>query len=192
MTQISRREALRLPSDDEIRGLMAARNAAKLWRARLARSLACALIALATLAQSPASGQEIVGAPAPMTEAQAAVVDQARGFIRKWLADNNIPGVSVAVGVNGRIVWAEGFGWADLEQQVPVTQITRFRIGSVSKPLTAAHVAAVVVARGRRSLREPGWRARPRDVATGAPGRCADLRERRRNVRAELARRGRK
>ena len=42
------------------------------------------------------------------------------------------------VSVNGEIVWSEGFGYADLEQQVPVyPDKTRFRIGSVSKPLTA-------------------------------------------------------
>ena len=44
------------------------------------------------------------------------------------------PGLSVAVAVNGEVVWAEGFGFADLEQCVPVTPKTKFRIGSVSKP----------------------------------------------------------
>jgi len=48
------------------------------------------------------------------------------------------PGMSVAVAVNGKVVWAEGFGLADLEQCVPVTPRTRFRIGSTSKPLTSA------------------------------------------------------
>lgn len=71
-----------------------------------------------------------------------------------WLADNNIPGVSVAVGANDLIVWAEGFGWADLEQQVPVTQITRFRIGSVSKPLTAA-AAGLLYEQGALDLDAP-------------------------------------
>jgi len=41
-------------------------------------------------------------------------------------------------------VWIEGFGWADVEQQVPVTALTRFRIGSVSKPLTAAGLGLLV------------------------------------------------
>lgn len=48
------------------------------------------------------------------------------------------PGMSIAVAVNGELVWAEGFGLADLEQCVPVTPRTRFRIGSTSKPLTSA------------------------------------------------------
>jgi CubicO group peptidase (beta-lactamase class C family) len=51
------------------------------------------------------------------------------------------PGMSVAVAVDGKLVWAEGFGVADLEQCVPVTPKTKFRIGSTSKPLTSAAVA---------------------------------------------------
>ncbi|MGE5114476.1 MAG: serine hydrolase domain-containing protein [Acidobacteriaceae bacterium] len=50
-------------------------------------------------------------------------------------------GFSIAVAVNGKVMWAQGFGYADLEQKVPVTSDTKFRIGSVSKPLTAAAVA---------------------------------------------------
>jgi CubicO group peptidase (beta-lactamase class C family) len=50
------------------------------------------------------------------------------------------PGMSVAVAVDGKLVWAEGFGVADLEQCVPVTPKTKFRIGSTSKPLTSAAV----------------------------------------------------
>lgn len=53
-------------------------------------------------------------------------------------------GFSVAVAVNGRLVWTQGYGFADLEQKVPVTPITKFRIGSVSKSLTAAAVARLV------------------------------------------------
>lgn len=53
-------------------------------------------------------------------------------------------GFSVAVAVNGRVVWAQGYGYADLEQKVAVTPATKFRIGSVSKSLTAAAVARLV------------------------------------------------
>jgi serine beta-lactamase-like protein LACTB, mitochondrial len=51
------------------------------------------------------------------------------------------PGMSVAVAVDDKLVWAEGFGLADLEQCVPVTPKTKFRIGSTSKPLTSAGAA---------------------------------------------------
>jgi len=49
--------------------------------------------------------------------------------------------MSVAVAVDGKLVWAEGFGLADLEQCVPATPKTKFRIGSTSKPLTSAGAA---------------------------------------------------
>jgi serine beta-lactamase-like protein LACTB, mitochondrial len=50
-------------------------------------------------------------------------------------------GFAVAVAVNGKLVWTQGYGYADLEQNVQVTPGTRMRIGSVSKPLTATAVA---------------------------------------------------
>jgi hypothetical protein len=37
------------------------------------------------------------------------------------------PGMSVAVAVDGKLVWAEGFGLADLEQCVPASPRTKFR-----------------------------------------------------------------
>jgi serine beta-lactamase-like protein LACTB len=51
------------------------------------------------------------------------------------------PGMSIAVAVDGKLVWAEGFGVADLEQCVAVSPKTKFRIGSTSKPLTSAAAA---------------------------------------------------
>lgn len=61
------------------------------------------------------------------------------------------PGISVAVAVDGKLVWAEGIGSADLEQCVPVLPKTKFRIGSTSKPLTAVG-AALLFDQGRLDL----------------------------------------
>ncbi|HEU5261314.1 MAG TPA: serine hydrolase domain-containing protein [Gemmatimonadales bacterium] len=72
--------------------------------------------------------------------AYAAAVARSQAIVCGELA-SRIPGVQAAVAVNGRVVWSEGFGYADLEQRVPVTSETQFRIGSVSKPLTAAALA---------------------------------------------------
>ena len=63
----------------------------------------------------------------------------------------NLPGLSVAVAIDGEIVWAEGFGFANVERRVPVTPLTRFRTGGVSKTLTAAAVA-LLYDRGRIDL----------------------------------------
>jgi CubicO group peptidase (beta-lactamase class C family) len=81
----------------------------------------------------------------------SAAVDQARQIVRAGLSEQNLPGVSVAVGAAGEIVWAEGFGWADIEKQVKVAPDTRFRIGTASTVLTSA-AAGLLVEQGRLNL----------------------------------------
>lgn len=51
------------------------------------------------------------------------------------------PGLAVAIGVAGKLVWSESCGFADRSARLPVTARTQFRIGSVSKTITAATVA---------------------------------------------------
>lgn len=70
--------------------------------------------------------------------------NRARQIMREGLAQQNLPGVSVAVGVDDAIVWSEGFGWADLDKRVPVTPTHRFRIGSASNVLTSAAVGLLL------------------------------------------------
>jgi len=65
-------------------------------------------------------------------------VEQGRQVVRAGIAEQNLPGLSVAVGVGGDLVWAEGFGWADLQFQVPVEPDMTFRIGTASMALTSA------------------------------------------------------
>jgi CubicO group peptidase (beta-lactamase class C family) len=87
-------------------------------------------------------------------------VDEARRLARSLLVEENLPGLSVAVALDGGIVWAEGFGWADVDSKVPVTPLTRFRIGSASIPLTSAAVG-VLHERGRLDLDAPVQRYVP-------------------------------
>jgi serine beta-lactamase-like protein LACTB, mitochondrial len=60
------------------------------------------------------------------------------------LLARGIPGLAVAVAVDGRLVYAEGFGYADLEERAPAWPTTKFRIGSISKPLTAVALMQLV------------------------------------------------
>ena len=80
---------------------------------------------------------------APSSE-WAAAVEQARQIVRAALAEQSLPGVSVAVGVGDDIVWAEAFGWADLEKRVPVAPDTVFQIGTASTALTSAAVGLLL------------------------------------------------
>jgi len=90
----------------------------------------------------------------PNLERYGAAIEQARMLMREVTSRSGAPGWSVAVGHQGQVVWAEGFGFADLELNVPVSTLTRFRIGSVSKPLTAAAVGQLVE-QGRLDLDAP-------------------------------------
>jgi serine beta-lactamase-like protein LACTB len=81
----------------------------------------------------------------------AEVAEQGRQIVRAGLAEQNLPGLSVAVGVGGDIVWAEGFGWADLEKQVPVAPDMRFRIGTASVAITSA-AAGLLLEKNRLKL----------------------------------------
>lgn len=74
----------------------------------------------------------------------AGAVEQGRQIVRAGLTEQSLPGLSVAVGVGGEIVWAEGFGFADLENRVSVTPETRFRIGTASTALTSAAVGLLL------------------------------------------------
>jgi CubicO group peptidase (beta-lactamase class C family) len=71
-------------------------------------------------------------------------VQRGRQIVRAGLTQQNLPGLSVAVGVEGVIVWAEGFGYADLENQATVTPETRFRVADASKALTSAAVGLLL------------------------------------------------
>src|SRR5437899_10746229 len=63
----------------------------------------------------------------------------------------NDPGMSVAVSDGYRIAWAKGYGVAELGGKVPVTTRTLFQAGSISKPVAAAAMLALVE-QGKLSL----------------------------------------
>src|SRR5688572_28153965 len=81
----------------------------------------------------------------------ATAVEQAREVVKASVAEQNLPGVSVAVGAGGELVWAEGFGWAHLADKVAVTPGMRFRIGTTSTVLTSA-AAGLLIEKGRLNL----------------------------------------
>jgi serine beta-lactamase-like protein LACTB len=74
----------------------------------------------------------------------AGAAEQAREIVRTTMAGNNLAGLSVAVGVDGGIVWTEGFGIADLESRLPVTPAHRFRTGTASIVFTSAAIGLLL------------------------------------------------
>lgn len=110
---------------------------------------------LATMSPLHPDAQAVTSvAHAAPAQPWASAVEQARQVVRAAIAEQNLPGVSVAVGAGNDLVWAEGFGWADLARRVPVAPETRFRIGTASTALTSAGVG-LLLERGRLTLDEP-------------------------------------
>ena len=108
---------------------------------------------LSTMAVHP-DPAAVPATPGVHTERYSDAIEESRRLAHALLLQDNLPGVSVAVARDGQIVWTEGFGWADVEDRVPVTPRTQFRLGSVSKTLTAAAVA-LLYERGRINLDAP-------------------------------------
>lgn len=124
---------------------------------RLLFTLATASI-LAGCGLSPSPGEDPGALPAetlaPPAARYAASADQIRQHARDLIVDENLPGVSIAVAVDGELAWAEALGWSDLDERVPLTPRTRFRIGGVSQTLTAAAVG-LLLERGLLDLDAP-------------------------------------
>jgi hypothetical protein len=137
-------------------GVKAARNRLPTWAARTALTVGVAVAAFAAFLthavvvaaplfpQSQEVPSVIDSAPSPQ---YAAAVERARELVRAAVLEQNLPGVSVAVGIGspsvasakeGTIVWAEGFGWRDVVTRAPVTPSIRFNIGTAASAVTAA------------------------------------------------------
>ena len=68
---------------------------------------------------------------------------QIEQIISSLMKTHGVPGLSIAVGKDNELVYASGFGEADLENSVPATADTRYRTASIAKPMTAAIVLAL-------------------------------------------------
>ncbi len=128
------------------------------------RSLAALLAILVLLATAASARSEIVayGAALPGLAAFDAAVTT---LLEKW----GIPGASLAVAKDGRLVLARGYGYSDKGQLKPVTPDLRFRIASLSKSLTATSIMKLVE-EGRIDLDQPAlpllgtWAPAPHEI----------------------------
>lgn len=140
-------------------------------------------LTMCLLAESPAAAQE----DARDLEARIAAVEMSlapriviAGEPRpQWtLADrlvfHGVPGVSIAVFVDGELAWAKGYGVRSVESGEPVDAETLFQAASISKPV-AAIAALRLVERGALALDEPvndrltSWHIPDNDFTTAQP-----------------------
>lgn len=84
---------------------------------------------------------------------------------------DTVGGATVAVVVGDRIVWAEGFGWADRYRRIPASVENIYRIGSLTKTFTAV-VLMQLVERGVVQLDDPVEKYLPeiRGLTSPRPG----------------------
>lgn len=103
---------------------------------RTVRSIVGAAALAAIAATTHAASAQRVAAP-QRTSLDATAFDSVRARIRHLLDSTRVPSLSVAVAKGGRIVWEEGFGYADLASRTPATAATLYSMASISKPITA-------------------------------------------------------
>jgi len=73
--------------------------------------------------------------------------------MRTIIDRHGLPGATLALAKEGRLVFAKGYGWADLSASEPVQPSTRFGLASLSKPITAV-AALKLVEQGKLRLNE--------------------------------------
>lgn len=95
------------------------------------------LVAVSVCAQQPSDLQ--------------ARVPQIEKMIAEEMAKHAVPGLAVAIAKDGRLVYAKGFGYADVENKILFTAQTVSRIGSISKTFTAL-AAMQLVEQGKINL----------------------------------------
>jgi Beta-lactamase len=129
-----------------------ARNQLPIWAGRTALAVGVLIAAFAAFLTHAVTVAAPLFAQAPnvpsvsksaLSPQWAAAVDRARPIVRAAIVEQNLPGVSIAVGIGVGIVWAEGFGWRDVVTETPVTPDTRFNIGTAAHVVSAAAVASL-------------------------------------------------
>jgi CubicO group peptidase (beta-lactamase class C family) len=114
------------------------------------------LLGLATHSQATTLAAPAAGSNPPLrlSEPLGTVVADLENYIPERMYHDDIPGLSIALIRDGKLVWAEGFGVANTLSAEPVTPETVFEVGSVSKAI-ATYTALRLVEKGRLSLDTP-------------------------------------
>ncbi len=128
--------------------------------ARYTTTIIGALAALAALTLLPAT-PALADTPAP------ADLDELRVRIEALLDESPVPGAIVTIVEDNTVVMAEGFGFANIDRDVPMTAETIVRVGSLSKNLTTL-AAMKLAAAGQLDIDSP-MRALAPEVALDNP-----------------------
>lgn len=86
----------------------------------------------------------VMGFRTPFAEGSESSVKPLDDLMTGFREKHKLPGASLAVGRSGRVLYARGFGWADVEAQKPVLPESLFRLASISKSITGVAVMRAV------------------------------------------------
>jgi serine beta-lactamase-like protein LACTB, mitochondrial len=124
-----------------------------LWRPRVFASRLVTAGLVLWLATATARAQS----PAHLPAATIASIEKA---VTTEMSKQDIPGLSLAVVTDHELRWSDGYGLSDVENFVPAKASTVYRLGSISKPVTATAVMQLVE-RGKLDLDAPVQRYCP-------------------------------
>lgn len=110
-------------------------------------ALSRAALVLLMFASIPAAAQTAARLPADK-------IEKIEKAISAEMSRQNIPGLSVAIVTDRNLRWSNGYGLADLENYIPAKSATVYRLGSISKTITAIAVMQLAE-RGKLDLDAP-------------------------------------
>jgi N-acyl-D-amino-acid deacylase len=87
----------------------------------------------------------------PITGKAGPKLDELDEVVKLIMDRHGIPGGALAIAKDGRLVYAKGFGWADLAAAIKVDPQTMFSLASLSKPITALAIL-LLIEQGKLSL----------------------------------------
>lgn len=66
-------------------------------------------------------------------------IQEIEAFIKNQMEVDKVPGIALGI-MKGEFTWSKGFGFSDLENKIPMKEISSFRLASITKPMTATAI----------------------------------------------------
>ena len=108
-----------------------------MWKL-FAITLACFSVALST----PFAHAQ--GCDHPISGCEFAYLQSVDALMSEFVCERDIPGATLAISMDGIVVYERSFGWSDEHRSVPLEPDALMRIASVSKPITAAAIRELI------------------------------------------------
>ena len=96
----------------------------------------------------------LLGQTLTTTEEHKPDFGKVRTYIREQMATQSVPSIAVAVARDKEILWEEGYGWADRQNNIKASAHTPYYLASVTKSLTGAAIV-MLQERGKLDLDRP-------------------------------------